>query len=256
MSRALGLTLGLLATAASGADRSPVLVELFTSEGCSSCPQADEALAALATEQPVAGAEIIPLELHVDYWNQLGWTDPFSLHEATLRQERYATGTGQLYTPQMVVDGTRSFVGNRQLAQAAVSQAVVLAKREVRAALRPAPGGVDVQLHIGPGESRPVDLWLALSESGLSSKVTRGENRGRTLAHAAVVRSLEQVTPVPASGWTGTVRLPLVSGWRREALTVVAFAQDRTSGRVVGIGTVRVTAVTAAGDSPTAPSPH
>ena len=260
MSKALGLGLGLLATAAAGADRTPVLVELFTSEGCSSCPPADEALAALALEQPVAGAEIIPLELHVDYWNSLGWADPFSLPEASERQERYASagprGAGSLFTPQMVVDGTRSFVGNRQLAAAAVGQAVVLPKRTVRAELRPAPGGVEIGLSVGPGEEHPVSLWLALTESGLSSKVTRGENRGRTLAHAAVVRSLEQVTTVPAAGWTGTVRLPLVRGWRREALTVVAFVQDRSSGRVVGIGTARVPPLTVAGDTAREPSLH
>jgi hypothetical protein len=256
----VGAVLSLLATAAAAADRTPVLVELFTSEGCSSCPPADEALAALAVQQPVAGAEIIPLELHVDYWNSLGWVDPFSLPEATARQERYASagprGAGSLFTPQMVVDGTRSFVGNRQLAAAAVGQAMALSKRTVHAELRPAPGGVDVHLLIGPGEEHPVGLWLALTESGLSSKVTTGENQGRTLVHAAVVRSLEQVTTVSAAGWTGTVRLPLVRGWHREALTVVAFVQDRTSGRVVGIGTARMPPVTAAGDSPGAPSLH
>ncbi len=242
--------LGALGTSA--AERSPVLVELFTSEGCSSCPPADEALAALAREQPVAGAVIVPLELHVDYWNSLGWADPFSLPEATTRQEHYASTaaggyTSQLYTPQMVVDGTRSFVGSEGLARAAVAQAMANQKRLIRADLRPAPGGVDVEVHVGPGEDRPSVLWLVLTESGLSSQVTRGENRGRTLVHAPVVRSLEQVAVVPGGGWTGTVRLPLAQAWRREALVVVAFAQERKSGRVVGIATARVPATVASG---------
>jgi hypothetical protein len=225
-----------------------VLVELFTSEGCSSCPPADEALLQLVREQPVAGAEVVALELHVDYWNSLGWADPFSLPEATARQERYATAGAtpgyapQLFTPQMVVDGTRSFVGNRELAVQAIAQAVARPKRTLHAEVRPAPGGVDVALEVGPGEEKALGLWLVLTESGLSSKVTHGENRGLTLAHAPVVRSLERMAVVPAAGWTGTVRLPIAQAWRREALNVVVFIQERPAGRVVGVGTARVRA--------------
>jgi hypothetical protein len=244
--RRWGLTLLLLSTAgAQAAERTPVLVELFTSEGCSSCPQADEALADLARVQPVAGAEIVPLELHVDYWNSLGWADPFSRPEATARQERYAAATqtpgyeAQLFTPQMVVDGTRSFVGNRELAVQAVTQAVAQRKRSVHAELRAAPGGVDVVLQVAPGEGQ-VSLWLALTESGLSSRVTRGENQGRTLLHAPVVRTLEQVAAVPPQGWTGTVRLPIAQAWRRDELRVVAFAQEHRTGRVVAVGTAHL----------------
>jgi hypothetical protein len=241
------LALVLMSSASAGAaDRTPVLVELFTSEGCSSCPQADEALAELARAQPVAGAEIVPLELHVDYWNSLGWADPFSRPEATARQERYAAATqtpgyeAQLYTPQMVVDGTRSFVGNRTLAVQAVTQAVGQVKRPVHAELRAAPGGVDVLLKVPPGEGPKLSLWLALTESGLSSRVTRGENQGRTLLHAPVVRTLEQVAAVPAQGWTGTVRLNIAQAWRRDELRVVAFAQENGTGRVVAVGTARL----------------
>ncbi|MGO9829829.1 MAG: DUF1223 domain-containing protein [Myxococcaceae bacterium] len=247
MNRWLAGVVLVAALDARGAERAPVLVELFTSEGCSSCPPADEALSALEHEQPVSGAQIIPLELHVDYWNSLGWADPFSLPEATARQEQYAAAgasasASQLFTPQMVVDGTRSFVGNAELARAAVAQAVARPKRLVRAALRSVPGGVDVELQVGPGEDKPATLWLVLTESGLSSRVTRGENRGRTLFHAPVVRSLEQVATVPGGGWTGTVRLALAQAWRREALKLVAFAQERPSGRVVGVATAPVPA--------------
>jgi hypothetical protein len=231
----------LLPTAAQAVDRVPVLVELFTSEGCSSCPPADEALLQLVRDQPVAGAEVVGLELHVDYWNSLGWADPFSLPEATARQERYAAAgalpglPAQLYTPQMVVDGTRSFVGNRELAIQAVAQALALAKRTLHASVHAVPGGVDVALEVGPGKEQGLGLWLVLTESGLSSNVTRGENRGHTLAHAPVVRSLERLAVVPAEGWTGTVRLPIARAWRREALKVVAFVQERSNGRVVGL---------------------
>jgi hypothetical protein len=242
----LAALLLLHAALAQAADRMPVLLELFTSEGCSSCPQADEALEELARTQPIAGAEIVPLELHVDYWNTLGWTDPFSRPEATARQEAYAAAgvapgyAGQLFTPQMVVDGTRSFVGDRALAVQAVTQALARPKRPLRAELRAAPGGVDVELHVGPGEEKGAALWLVLTESGLSSRVTRGENKGRTLQHAPVARSFERVASVPAAGWTGTVRLPIAHAWRRDALRVVAFAQDSGTGRILALGTARV----------------
>lgn len=247
MRRLLAALLLFLCAQARAAERAPVLVELFTSEGCSSCPPADEALAELARVQPVRGADIIALELHVDYWNSLGWMDPFSSPEATARQERYAKASAapgyepQLFTPQMVVDGTRSFVGNRELAVQAVTQSVARPKRSVTAVVRTAPGGVDVEVHVAAGEGAAAGLWLALTESGLSSRVDRGENKGRTLVHAPVVRSLERLASVPAEGWTGTVRLPIAKAWRREALTVVAFAQERT-GRVVALGTARVLA--------------
>jgi hypothetical protein len=243
---AAALSLLLLSATAHGADRVQVLLELYTSEGCSSCPQADEALAQLVRTQPVSGVEIVPLELHVDYWNSLGWADPFSLPEATARQESYAASSAkagyapQLYTPEMVVDGTRSFVGSRELALQALPPAALRPKRALKAELRAAPGGVDVELHVGPGEEKAVALYLVLTESGLSSRVTRGENQGRTLLHAPVVRSLQQVASLPEGGFTGTVRLPISHGWKREALTVVAFAQERGSQRVVALATARL----------------
>jgi hypothetical protein len=85
-----------------------------------------------------------------------------------------------------------------------------------------------------------LSLWLALTESGLSSRVTRGENQGRTLLHSPVVRTLEQVAAVPAQGWTGTVRLNIAQAWRRDGLRVVAFAQENGTGRVVAVGTARL----------------
>lgn len=240
------VVLALAATDAGAVERTPVLVELFTSEGCSSCPAADEALAALAAEQPVPGALVVPLELHVDYWNSLGWADPFSLPEATVRQEQHATAgvargyAAQLYTPQMVVDGTRSFVGNRRLATEAVAQALGLAKRTVRAQAVAVKGGIDVKLQVSAGDARPLVLWLALTEAGLSSQVTRGENRGRTLVHAPVARLLEEVGGVFSAGYTGTLRLAVARSWHLEGLAVVAFVEEKDTGRVVGVGTCRV----------------
>ncbi len=253
MNRWVTALLLLAAPASRAADAVPVLVELFTAEGCSSCPLADEALMALVREQPAAGVEVIPLELHVDYWNSQGWTDPFSFHDVTLRQEHYATAAAgnasQLITPQWMVDGTHSFLGTRELMQLleTIQQSGAHPKRSVRADLRPAQGGVDVELRVGPGEAPPALLWVVVTESGLSSNVTRGENQGRTLAHAPVVRSLQKVATVPQDGWTGTVRLAIAEPWRRDALRVVAFAQEPGSGKVVGIGATRVPAPTTDG---------
>src|SRR3982074_1663188 len=100
---------------AGGATRTPVVVELFTSEGCSSCPPAENLLSHMAEQQPIENAEVIALEEHVDYWNELGWVDPFSSREWTARQHAYAgvLGNGNAYTPQMVVDGKTEFVGSQ-----------------------------------------------------------------------------------------------------------------------------------------------
>ncbi len=126
------------ASAGAGPTRTPVVVELFTSEGCSSCPPADDLLSRMVQQQPIANVEVIALEEHVDYWNELGWVDPFSSREWTARQQVYAgvLGNGNAYTPQMVVDGKTEFVGSQsKKAWQAVQQAA--AEQRARVTLRP-----------------------------------------------------------------------------------------------------------------------
>lgn len=215
----------LAAPAASAGEPVPVLVELFTSEGCSSCPSADAALETLARTQPVAGARIIPLELHVDYWNDLGWADPFSSPAFTQRQRDDARGAGddRIYTPQMVVDGAQSFVGEEARAEEAVARAAEVSKLPVSIDIR----GASVVVQAKPPAD--ADVWLAVTEGELVSHVPRGENAGRTLRHAAVVRRLERLS--------GAMRAQLApdARWNVDRLDVVAWIQERSNGRVLGV---------------------
>jgi hypothetical protein len=223
-------------TLATAEPRPPVLVELFTSEGCSSCPPADAALARLARDPAFAAAEVIPLELHVDYWNQLGWADPFSAPEFTARQEQYARALGGegLYTPQMIVDGWVSGVASPSGLRRGVEKAAGREKARLEVLVASARPGLDVTVRPPAGLSGR--LVVALSEDRLSSKVERGENRGLTLAHAPVARLLVDDGPVAAEHH---VRLGVSPSWRREQLRVVVFVQE-AGGRVTAVGTATV----------------
>jgi hypothetical protein len=182
------------------------LVELFTSEGCSSCPLADALLSELGAQARAAGRRVFTLAFHVDYWDDLGWKDPFDDPAWSQRQRDYsdAFGSDRIYTPQMIVNGAQEFVGSRgdearrrideALAQPA-SVAVALRVHATAPALPPtgspaAPLRIDYDMSGAPAR---VILHVALVEDGLVSEVRREENRGRTLRHDAVVRALETV---------------------------------------------------------------
>ena len=178
----------------------PVIVELFTSEGCSSCPPADALLAKLDQQQRLGNAEIIALEEHVDYWDQLGWRDPFSSAQWTQRQQDYAASfkNDGVYTPQMVVDGRAEFVGSSQSqARSAIAEAGIQPKADVVISTKEAaPSQVQIKIvvkMIPAPAPREAQIWLAVTESGLHSNVLHGENAGKDLHHAAVVRSLRKV---------------------------------------------------------------
>ena len=221
--------------------RTPVLVELFTSEGCSSCPPADALLSQLDKTQPVAGAEVIILSQHVDYWNQLGWKDPFSSAEFSRRQEAYSLsleGNGP-YTPQMIVDGRTEFNGSDgRRAQKAIAEAARSPKAAVTLTLTPAPEGSHIQIRIDGLEaaklSGKADVLLAITESGLQNNVTRGENSGRTLPHSGVVRRLSLVGAASKAGFSADRVIVLDQSWKRENLRAVVFVQERGSRRVIG----------------------
>jgi hypothetical protein len=231
----------LLAAAASvnGADRVPVLAELFTSEGCSDCPPADRLLELLDRSQPVAGAQIIVLSEHVDYWNQLGWRDPYSAAQFSRRQEQYARVLGsQVATPQLVVDGRTAVIANDPPAvQKAIARASERAKAPVRIAEAKRAGGeVALQIAIPPLAKGHAEVWAAVADESDRSSVNRGENAGRTLTHVAVARSLRKIGSVGTSkGLETAVRLPAAEG----AARVVVFLANG-GGEVLGADAARV----------------
>ena len=221
--------------------RVPVLLELFTSEGCSSCPPADRFLEKLDREQPVAGADLIVLSEHVDYWNQLGWADPFSSQLYSQRQREYASHQGgEVYTPELVIDGQKGLVGSDERE---VMQAVRGAARGQKAMLQVGAEKVDRQLKVTVRLSEPADgvLYVALAHDAMKSNVLRGENAGRGLSHVAVVYAIQKVGKVDRqSDTTHEARISLPPGISSEKTRVVAFVEKTAGGRVVAVGQTRL----------------
>lgn len=227
----------------------PVIVELFTSEGCSSCPPADALLVKLDEQQRLGNAEIIALEEHVDYWDQLGWRDPFSSAQWTQRQQDYAASFNDgVYTPQMVVDGRTEFVGSSQSqAHSAIADAGQQPKADVAISTKEEAASqirikVDVKMLPAPAP-REAKVWLAITESGLHSNVLHGENAGEDLHHAAVVRSLRKVGDAKTnqeSSFSGEQEVRLDSNWKRENLRFVVFVQDPKSRHILGAASTRM----------------
>jgi hypothetical protein len=208
------------------------VVELFTSEGCSSCPPADKLLSQMVTNARKNGSRIYPLAFHVDYWNHLGWTDRFSTAEFSRRQQDYsdALGTRQIYTPQMIVNGSVEFVG---------SDADRAAREISKALARPAAATVKItartdkdHLHIEYSTTKADDMKLsfAVVERGLTSDVKRGENSGRQLQHDNVVRAFKQI----AADASGKMDLDLPKSFSLENATVIAFISDTSTGAIRG----------------------
>jgi hypothetical protein len=230
--------------------RSPVVVELFTSEGCSSCPPADQLLAKLEVEQPIRNVEIIALEQHVDYWNNGGWIDPFSSSTATMRQYAYAgaVGNGNAYTPQMVVDGQHEFIGSRTgQARSVIEQAGTKKKLEVTLTAVERDKGEKFRVSVGAipnlSSADTPEIWMAITETGLHSNVRGGENSGEDLHHAAVVRKMWKIGVVKESGamsFSSEEGVKVDRGWKRENTRVVVFVQEKKSKKILGAGSARL----------------
>lgn len=232
-----------------GGTRVPVLVELFTSEGCSSCPPADRLLSRLVEEQPVEGAEIVALEQHVDYWNRLGWTDPYSSAGYTQRQRQYsdALGLETVYTPQMLVDGQTVLVGSdERRAREAIAAAAHVKKAEVQLARvrdTSRPEALALGVHLAGFSARErADLLLAVTEDKLLSVPSRGENAGHGWGHSSVSRGITLLGEVKpgAAEFSAAASVKFRPEWRRENLRVIAFVQERRSRRVLGVGELTI----------------
>lgn len=239
----------LAALSAGGAGqppRLPVLVELFTSEGCSSCPAADALLERLQRVQPIDGVDVIPLGLHVDYFNHLGWKDAFSSAAFTRRQQEYSTifGPDSVYTPQIVVDGREAVTGSDD---EAVRRAIASAARRPHVPVRVVAAAtadrvrLTIDLPAAPDTAEPVHVVAAITEDDLTTAVKRGENHGRTLHHVAVARSVRRVGALIGTAAALTVDLSIKRDWQPNALRVVVWLEGDRSRGVYGAGSARVT---------------
>jgi len=233
----LGLRLGDLAQAADN-PKKPVLVELFTSEGCSSCPPADALLQAIDREQNVPGAQVIVLSEHVDYWDHEGWRDPFSSPEITARQDSYVSHFSQdsAYTPEAIVDGTLGLNGSdRRGLISAIQEAAEQPKIEIAIANAAVSGKVaaaDVTAAAHPH----ADLYAVLADDHDESSVSRGENSGRHLEHVAVVRVIEKVGSLN-DGFSRPIHVGLPDHPQAK-MRLVVFAQERKTGHILGVAEV------------------
>ena len=229
----------------------PVVVELFTSEGCSSCPPVDTFLRKVDTLQPIKGVEVIGIEEHVDYWNQDGWVDPYSGLQWTARQEAYVMKfkDKSAFTPQLIVAGDKEMLGANT---AAIFNAIRTAAEQENMQVTVQPGAADgndaqqFTIHVaGAASAKPpkADVWLAVTEDGLQMQVTSGENSGRTLQHASVIRSLEKIGSLSdktGAAFTADPRVKFKSSWKKSNLHVVVFVQDHKSLHIVGAGAANV----------------
>ncbi len=244
-------------------DGGPILIELFTSQGCSSCPPADRVLSLLRQTGQVDGIPLVVLSQHVDYWNRLGWKDPYSSSQFSDRQAAYARAinrSNRIYTPQMVVDGSEEFVGhNLRRATEAVRRAATRAriplqlditreadaKYRARLTLRGTAAGNDASqgdaARLRERLSR-ADVLFAVTEDGLADRVGRGENAGHTLRHDGVVRRLFRDEPLSSSGPSRVFSLSMGSEWKRENLRLVAWLEDRETRAVLGAAVATVPA--------------
>lgn len=217
MTTAVGLA---LVSKAAFAESRPTVVELFTSEGCSSCPPADELLTTLSARK-----DLLPLAFHVTYWNSLGWRDPYSFDAATSRQALYAARLGGgSYTPQMVVDGRRGMVGSEEReVDVAIVSARGAAGPAVRVKLQRTGRSMSIDIGQGSGQGR---ILLIGFDPRHETHVGRGENSGRTLIESNIVRSMQTVGEYKGA----PVRISTSGGAGADAAVIV----QGMDGRILG----------------------
>jgi hypothetical protein len=215
----------------------PVVVELFTSEGCSSCPPADRALANFDSAAIILGE-------HVDYWDGDGWKDRFSSPLFSARQQEYgiAMNNTSVFTPQAVINGERQVLGSDSRALSSAISAAS-SKQGTPVTLRMIGGNVSITVGKLPEGSHKADVLLAIAENNLSTNVGAGENAGRVLRHVAVVRTLSKLAELDPSHpgeYTAEARLNLKPEWIRSNLKVVLLVQDKQNRHILGAASVKM----------------
>jgi hypothetical protein len=225
---------------------SAVIVELFTSEGCSDCPPADALLRQIDLKQTRAGQLIVGISEHVTYWNNLGWKDSFSAPEFTERQDVYASRMSPEgpYTPQMIVNGREQFVGSDV---GALQRALGDEARRPHLDLSilsttPSSSGLDVTITIVGKMSRPLDIVAVVTDDTDQSNVLRGENGGRLLQHVSVARSLARVATVSSAAQI-SVHIAFPDGFHLDSGSghhLILFAQEKHQGAIEGAATTRL----------------
>ena len=229
------------ASDASSPDAHPVLIELFTSEGCSSCPPADVFVRNLDASQPIAGAQVIVLSEHVTYWDHDGWKDPNSSPALTDRQNAYEAVLREpsAYTPQIIVDGVQA-KGDAQQITEIIQKAAATPKVPVRigevTVVAGSPAGLRTHIETdNNSEKRGGDVYVAVALDHVESQVLKGENGGKHLVHVAVVQQLIKVGKLgKGKNFSQDVQLKLAPGTDPKNLRLVVFVQESGLGNVLG----------------------
>lgn len=242
----------------------PIVIELFTSQGCSSCPPADRVLSLLRQTGQIDGIPIVTLSEHVDYWNRLGWKDPYSKSVFSDRQAAYARAinrSNRIYTPQMVVDGREEFVGHNlrrateAVRKAAARNRIPLKLTVIRSGTASSGSALKLEavLQVLPSAKKEnntkdlaglsrADVIIAISEDGLGDQVKRGENAGHTLRHDGVIRKLISSGPLKSESDIRTVALDLAPEWKTEQVRIVAWLQEQDTRAILGAAMASVPA--------------
>ncbi|MEO0331933.1 MAG: DUF1223 domain-containing protein [Bacteroidota bacterium] len=211
------------------------VVELFTSQGCSSCPPADAVLRDIAQQSEQQNLAVYVLSFHVDYWNRLGWKDPYSHPDFTERQRAYTQTwkNTQMYTPQMTVNGNPGFVGSRK--QQAWQEIKRALKQPARSAINlqvDVSGGQAIVAYQVTGDYQGKQLQIALVEKNIQTSVRRGENGGRTLYHTHVVRNFSS-HPLNSSA-QAKITLQLPKNLKTADASIIAYIQDSSNLKITG----------------------
>ncbi len=212
-------------------DNGFAVVELFTSEGCSSCPPADELAAKIQKE--TGDKPVYILAYHVDYWNRLGWKDPFSSAEFSDRQRMYAHNLklSSVYTPQIVVNGKKEFIGSEEGTLCNAIKGALQSPSSVQLSISVAaikPGTATLNYKTGNADNAVLEI--AVLQKNATTKVERGENSGRTLSHVQIVRKLKSVT-LPSN--SGSIDVALPRGYNTREWEIIGFLQNRQNGNIL-----------------------